>query len=230
MLSSEVSVAQKNIHAQPGKALYRIIRRNLCPHSADEPHHVGKLYCWWRRFDSELMRFGHRIGRPGRANQCLRGHASIVEAIAAREMAFDQCYSSAQYRCSGRRHQSCRSGAHNYKVVAACRLGINPVRRVSILYEFFVEFICGIHLNCMRWRHCRLPPQLEPAPAVQPKQWLPVAIDFSASSVKDSISQTVFPPGVSRSSIWLKSQSQILPSHPMLTRSRHINPSTVAGL
>src|SRR5262249_28362538 len=52
--------------------------------------------------------------------------------------------------------------------------------------------------------HRRLPLQLEPGPAVQPKQWLRVAILRLANSEKDSMSQMVFRPGASISNIWLK--------------------------
>src|SRR5690348_7017018 len=121
-------------------------------------------------------------------------------------MPFNQRDLRAQDRraCGG--YQSGGPRADNYEVVAALWFGISPVRRMSIINQLFVEFVGRLHLN-LRWCHCRLPPQLEPAPAVQPKQWLPVAILLFASSKKESISQMFFRPGVSRSSIWLKSQS-----------------------
>lgn len=57
-------------------------------------------------------------------------------------------------------------------------------------------------------RHTSEPPQLLPAPAVQPKQCAPVAMKPWLNSSKDSISHIVLrrpPTGIS--SIWLKSQS-----------------------
>jgi hypothetical protein len=41
--------------------------------------------------------------------------------------------------------------------------------------------------------HCSVPPQLEPAPAVQPRQWGPVAMEARAIRSKLSISQMVLP-------------------------------------
>src|SRR5689334_19269162 len=121
-------------------------------------------------------------------------------------MALDQRDLRPQNRRARGGHQSSSTGADHHQVVAARRFGIGPVRRMSIFNQLFVEFVGGLHLN-LRWSHCRLPPQLEPAPAVQPKQWLSVAIRLFANSEKLSISQMFVPPGVSRSSIWLKSQS-----------------------
>src|SRR5436305_2997078 len=97
MLSGEMPMTHKHIHAQPGKALDRIIGRNLRAHAADAPHHVGEFDSWRRRFDSELTRFSHRIRRPTRADKRLRWHASIVQAIAAGKSPFNQRYARAQY-------------------------------------------------------------------------------------------------------------------------------------
>src|SRR6478752_5620438 len=102
MPADEMAVPQKNIHAQPGKALDRIIRRNLCANAANTPHHIGKLHGWRLRFYAELTRLGHRIGCTRRTNQSFRWHASIVEAIAAGKSAFNQRYACAQYRRTSR--------------------------------------------------------------------------------------------------------------------------------
>mmetsp|Transcript_20072 Transcript_20072/g.55809 ORF Transcript_20072/g.55809 Transcript_20072/m.55809 type:complete len:168 (+) Transcript_20072:375-878(+) len=57
------------------------------------------------------------------------------------------------------------------------------------------------------------PCQLDPIPAVQPKQWLSVRTRTSLKSSRDSMSKTVFPPRCMLStpmaypSCWLKSQS-----------------------
>lgn len=45
------------------------------------------------------------------------------------------------------------------------------------------------------------PPQLEPAPAVQPKQWCAVAMGLNAAASNDSISQTVAGCDIGMSSI-----------------------------
>ena len=60
--------------------------------------------------------------------------------------------------------------------------------------------------------HWRAPPQLDPAPAVQPKQWRPVAIGLPARRSSELRSHTVRgppprPAPSGSSSIWLKSQS-----------------------
>ena len=66
----------------------------------------------------------------------------------------------------------------------------------------------GRGANRGRRTHCSAPPQLDPAPAVQPKQWLPVAIGRVARASIESSSQMVRTPAPSgSSSIWLKSQS-----------------------
>ena len=50
------------------------------------------------------------------------------------------------------------------------------------------EEILGIYSSAVA------PCQLDPIPAVQPKQWLSVKIRVSIKSVRDSISNTLFPP------------------------------------
>ena len=52
-----------------------------------------------------------------------------------------------------------------------------------------------------------VPCQLEPDPAVQPKQWLPVCILAEVSSSRDERSQTVDLADSGIASAWLKSQS-----------------------
>ena len=75
------------------------------------------------------------------------------------------------------------------------------------------------------------PPQLEPAPAVQPKQCAAVATRRPASA---AASNSAIVRGRERStpisSIWLKSQSNRRPVQSTLTSERHMSPSTAAGL
>ena len=88
----------------------------------------------------------------------------------------------------------------------------------------------------------RAPVQLDPEPAVHPKQCFSVAMGFPAKKSKVSTSQIVVfflpeaPSSISKA--WLKSQSYlqecqkdlrtyIFPSQPILMRFLHISPSTV---
>ena len=59
--------------------------------------------------------------------------------------------------------------------------------------------------------HAVAPWQLEPSPAVQPKQWHAVATRAPGSPASEARSKTVrAPDGSGRSSCWLKSQSYSL--------------------
>src|ERR1700730_1646360 len=141
-----MAMAKKDIHTQSGKSLDGIVRRDLCAHTAYSPHNIGKFHFWRRSLNAELWRFNYCVRCSGRANQGLRWYAAIVEAIAAREVAFDKSDPRSQNSRAGRRPQSCRPRSNNDKVVAPCRLRIDPVRRMSVVHQLLVEFVRGFHL------------------------------------------------------------------------------------
>ena len=73
--------------------------------------------------------------------------------------------------------------------------------------------------------------QLDPVPAVQPKQWRAVRIarDRRASTSKSRMCRGACA-STGISSIWLKSQSNRRPSQPTDTVFRHITPAAAVGL
>src|SRR6266481_938647 len=202
-----MALAKKDVHAECGKPLDRIMRSNLCAHAAEPTHDVSKFNSGRRGFNPELARFRHGVRCAGSTNKGLGRHATIVQAVAAHEMPLNQRHARAQNRRPGCRYQAGGPCSHHYQAVPSCRFWIHPVRGMNIFDQSFIEFVSRLHLQHVRRIHCRLPPQLEPAPAVQPKQCLSVAMPAPTNSVKFSTSQIVLPLVVSMSSIWLKSQS-----------------------
>src|SRR6266700_1838346 len=200
-------VAQIHVNAQLAEALGGIVNGDLRAHPAQPPHDSRKV-CWLnRRADPECPCFAHSISRAGRTDQRLGWDTAKIQAVAAHELAFNQGHAGAETCRACCRHQPGCTCSDDYKIVAARGVRVDPIRRMRVGHQGLVKFIRGTNLKRGRLAHCKLPPQLDPAPAVQPKQWPPVAMAAFARPENESISQIVFPPGVSRSSIWLKSQS-----------------------
>ena len=83
-------------HAEPGEPLAGIVRRNGCDHAMHMGMDPGEIDARPLRRDAERRRPTERLGALGRGEQRLRGHATIVEAIAAHLALLDQHHGHAE--------------------------------------------------------------------------------------------------------------------------------------
>src|SRR5690606_32384201 len=89
----ESALSKKDIHAELPKAPSRVMRADLCPQASHALHDGGKV---------DLDRCGHPhaklVGRANRrdgasrAENCLRGNTTDVQAISPEQASLDECY------------------------------------------------------------------------------------------------------------------------------------------
>jgi hypothetical protein len=91
---------------------------------------------------------------PSRAKQSLGGYTPVVEAIPSQEMSLHKCNLCSKAGCSGGRDESGSTCANDYQIIALTGLGIFPIWRMCVGYEFLVVFIVVKELDFVlqiRW-------------------------------------------------------------------------------
>ncbi len=125
---------------------------------ADAPHALHRH----RKVDLDVVRrpgavvggVAHLGVQARRADQGLRGHAAVVQAVAAEQVAFDQRDPRAQRGGAARCDQSRRPGADDQQVVGVARPRVAPIRRPGVVAELAVVRALGRLLERrMRLRH-----------------------------------------------------------------------------
>ncbi len=124
IVSGEAAVAQEDVDAQALEARGRVMvaepraytahtlhgRREVDLHASGDP-------------DADRGSCANVADRSRRPDHGLRGHAADVEAVAAHEIALDECHASAETGGARRRHQAGSAGADHDQVVARGRSG-----------------------------------------------------------------------------------------------------------
>ena len=136
----------KNVDAQLFRvALGRIDRRDAraqLPHSL---HHFGKIDFESTDVHAELRAVPSIVSNSRRTDQRLRGNAADIQAIAAKQVPFDQRNLSSEPGRASSCDQARRPAADDDEVVFFGRLRIDPIRRVDVGDEEFVVLV-------LRWQ------------------------------------------------------------------------------
>src|SRR3990167_2211652 len=91
--------------------------------------------------EAELSRLPYIGPGASRPDHPFRRHATDVQAITSHEMPLDQRDLGPQTRCDHGSNQPGRAGADHDDVVAAHRLGIDPIRRMDIGHERLIVLV-----------------------------------------------------------------------------------------
>ena len=112
----DAGVPLDHFHAELAVALDRIMRLDLAHHVLDARHDPAEIGLGAGMGDTQRLGFAHRLHEARAADQRLRRHAAIVEAVAAHPVAFDQRH----FRLYGGgdigRHQTAGAGADHHQI------------------------------------------------------------------------------------------------------------------
>ena len=115
------------IHAKPRKALDRIMRLDFMNNALHALHHLGEVELGLGFANAEFIGALHMREQLGGADQCLRGHAAGIQAIAAHFVFFHECYFGLHRRGDVGGDKTCRTAADHYHIAIKVR-GLRPFR------------------------------------------------------------------------------------------------------
>ena len=115
------------IHAEPGKALDRVMRLDFTNNALHAFHHLGEVELGFSLANAEFIGALHMREQLGRADQCLRGHAAGIQAIAAHFVFFHERYFGLHRRGDVGGDKTCRTAADHHHIAIKVR-GLRPFR------------------------------------------------------------------------------------------------------
>ena len=117
----------QHLHAQAGITLHAVVRLNGGDHAVDALHHRLEAELGLGVAQPIVGAVFHLVGKFGAFDQRFARHTTVVKAIAAHFVGFNQCHFGLHRRRNIGRHQPARAAANHHKIaVKRFRLEMVP--------------------------------------------------------------------------------------------------------